>query len=88
MVATAKRATKVPGEAAAPASTPDTEQPARPKEGEVEAKVRLDFDRWTDRTTAEAKAAGVKRSVLCKDGWYVPDGQYPVPPGPAPIAGR
>jgi hypothetical protein len=28
---------------------------------------------WSRRTSAEAKEAGVKTSVLCSDGWYVPE---------------
>jgi hypothetical protein len=27
---------------------------------------------WRDRTWQEAMAAGVTKSVLCKNGWYVP----------------
>lgn len=27
---------------------------------------------WSDRTSAEAKEAGVTHTVLCKDGYYVP----------------
>lgn len=28
---------------------------------------------WSVRTSAEAAAAGLRRSVLCSDGWYVPE---------------
>lgn len=27
---------------------------------------------WSNKTAAEAKAAGVDRTVLCSDGYYVP----------------
>lgn len=33
---------------------------------------RIIGEDWSDRTAAEAEAAGVKSTVLCKDGYYVP----------------
>ena len=28
---------------------------------------------WADRTADEAARAGVRRRVLCRDGWYLPE---------------
>ena len=33
---------------------------------------RIIGEDWSSKTTAEAQAAGVKRTVLCSDGYYVP----------------
>lgn len=33
---------------------------------------RIIGEDWRSKTTAEAHAAGVKKTVLCKDGYYVP----------------
>lgn len=35
---------------------------------------RLIGEDWSTKTAAEAKAAGVNRTVLCSDGYYVPGG--------------
>jgi hypothetical protein len=40
--------------------------PPAPKE------PKLIGENWGSRTAAEAKAAGVTRTVLCSDGYYVP----------------
>ncbi len=34
--------------------------------------ARLIGEDWGNRTSAEAKAAGVTKTVLCSDGYYVP----------------
>lgn len=41
-------------------------QAAEPKE------ARLIGEDWSNMTSAEAKAAGCKMKVLCRDGYYVP----------------
>lgn len=40
--------------------------PPPPKE------LRLIGDDWSNRTSAEAREAGVRKTVLCSDGYYVP----------------
>lgn len=34
---------------------------------------RLIGEDWSQKTSAEAKAAGVRHTVLCSDGYYCPD---------------
>lgn len=43
--------------------------PARPAEPEAPKLIGED---WSGKTAAEAKAAGVTKTVLCSDGYYVP----------------
>ena len=35
---------------------------------------RLIGEDWSNRTSAEARAAGVTQTVMCSDGYYVPAG--------------
>jgi len=44
----------------------------KPKVAAAPAAPRLIGEDWSDRTSADAKEAGVTRMVLCKDGYYVP----------------
>ena len=46
--------------------------PAAP--AEVIGETRMIGEDWRSKTSAEAKAAGVTRTVLCSDGYYVPGG--------------
>lgn len=39
---------------------------------QVESGPRLIGEDWSNRTSAEAKAAGVTHTVLCADGYFVP----------------
>ena len=39
---------------------------------QVDAGPRLIGDDWSTKTSAQAQAAGVKRTVLCADGYFVP----------------
>lgn len=47
--------------------------PAAPAEDPA-GERRIIGEDWSNKTAAEAKAAGVTRTVLCSDGYYVPGG--------------
>lgn len=62
---------RVPGEGDTEQSAPEITPPKRSDTPPAEQPLEADTE-WRDRTWQEAMAAGVKRSVLCKNGWYVP----------------
>ncbi len=53
------------GELQGLATVPKTDAP-------VIGERRIIGEDWGSKTTAEAHAAGVKQTVLCSDGYYVP----------------
>ena len=66
----AKQQPKVPGNGDSEQSAPD--EVKRSDTPPPEPVLEADGE-WRDRTWQEAKAAGVTKAVLCKNGWYVPD---------------
>lgn len=50
------------------------DQPAASAQAPDVAPPPLVGDDWSHMTSAQAKAHGVTRTVLCSDGYYVPNG--------------
>lgn len=50
----------------------DAQEAAQAVAAAAPREPRLIGDNWSNRTTAEAMAAGVTKPVLCSDGYYVP----------------
>ncbi len=48
-------------------------QPVKAARKPAADKIPPDKQDWSGRSSEEALAAGCKRAVLCKDGYFVPD---------------